>query len=597
MNVKNLHSIKRKQVLGKGLSVSLLAAAMLAAGGCSLVNEDLPDCAPILTDDSDKIMLQFSMESGAILSRASSRSDSFHTEEDSEFPSFEDAVNVYDLGLFIFLGSGTDAPLIAMNTSIATSSDSHDMINGSPGDYTVTMSVDRDDVDALLAEDAESVDFRVMILANCYTAGEDGGGNFSSLGAHLKSNADRASTFSEVVEAAEKWGFSIAEVHSMNKGDALANGVWKGYIPMYGTNVFNVKRETLQASTVGTTIYLGEVNLLRALAKMRVIDNIANKENGYPYISEVNFLSATDMAYSLPLNAVSYVDGTQIHADCHIHDASGDTSVQSDWSAAYGAYEYKLGTVSEGSNTRIGYIAEQEIADTIPSFLITVQKNAEDSETYKVPMTKYNGQEFKFNQADDGQSIPNIIRNHIYTLSVDDVETGGPLTLTLTVDDWDSEPIYVLEYMDVPVLGQAISWQAGTYANNDVDNGELTVNSFDEGNVTPAICTFRLDRPTNGVWTAHLITTEGVQGAFKFQTTDNDGGDIDVETVSGVIDGTDATLKIVPTDVSPAQKNVAILQISVTLADGTQMEADICKTDKASTDITYSNYQIIQNAK
>lgn len=580
MNFKGKYSIRRKQVLMKGLSVSLLAVGLLAAGGCSLVNEDLPDCPPIQTDDSDKILLQFNMELGAALTR----SDSYHDEEDSEWPYFEDRVYARDLGLFVFLGKGGGAPLIAKNTSIADSYDPYNMITGENGFYTITMSVERDEIEETLLPEVTSIDLRILVLANCYSPGENGGGDFSKLGANLRNGELPASTFSDIVTKAQSWGFDISEIYSGNEGDSQASGLWKGYIPMYGTNTFNVTRETLLRSTMGEQIYLGEVNLLRALAKVRVIDNIANKENGYPYISEVNVLSQTDMVYSLPWNAVNYNDGQQIHNDYHIHAKSDNKSY----------YEYKLGTLTQGGNTRIGYIAEQELNGAYPAFVIKVQENATDSKTYTVPMWGYNGEEFKFNDY-NGTSLNYILRNHIYTLSVIDVATGGPLTLTLNVEDWNSEPIYVLDYMDIPVLAQPISWEEGTFYNNDSEKGELTINSFDEGNVTPAICTFRLDRPVNGVWTAHLITTEGVAGAFEFETTNSEGGTIWVESCSGVIDGTDATLKIIPTDVSPAQKNVAILQVSVTLADGTQMEANICSKDNQN--VGYTNYQIIQNAK
>lgn len=561
--------------------VGIFCAAVIMSllGGCGLVRDEISECVPAGSDDSDKIILQFNMESGANLTRT--RSDSYHEEIDSEWPTFEDQIYVRDLGLFIFLGSGDDAPLIARNTSIADSSNPYEMITGSNGYYTITMSVDRDEIDERISEDDTSVDFRILILANCYSPGESGGGDFSNLNADLRSGEEDASTFGDVMKVASNWGFIISEIYSPNEGDSLASGLWKGYIPMFGTNTFNVTTETLHTSTMGDQIYLGEVNLLRALAKARVIDNIANKVNGYPRIAEASIYSQTNMAYSLPLNATSYKDGQQIHntTQIHVHDRYG---------ANVAWYDYKLGTLSSGSDTRIGYIPEQRIETDLPAFYVKVQtgSGSSDYQEYVVPMSGYKNyqgqQDFEFGSY--------IIRNHIYTLSVEDVETGGAASILLTVDDWVAEEDYELDYMNIPVVDKTITWEAGTYSNNNVTDGELTINSFDEGNVSPAVCTFRLSRPINGTWIANLLTIEGEEGAFTFQVDDGMGGVMPATTVTGTIDGTtDAVLNIIPTNTAPSQKNVAILQITVALVDGTYMVADICEEG-------YSNYKIIQNA-
>lgn len=561
-----------------------LAFFLLAlSGGCGLVSDDESDCPVIETGDADKVTLQFNMESGAILTET--RADDYHTETDSEWPAFENQINVRDLGLFVFYGNGDDAPLIAKNTNIINSSNSTEMITGMNGIYTITMSVERDEIEDRLSEDDTNLTLRILVLANCYSGGANGGGNFSKLTANLKDNNNAASTFSEIIKQAEEWGFDISEIYSPNEGDSFANGLWKGYIPMFGTNTFNISRETLLRSTMGEMIYLGEVNMLRALAKVRVEDNIANKVNGLPRISEVQFRSLTDMAYSLPNNATQYVDGQQVHQNYHIHAKSES---QYDW------YAYKLGKLSVDNDTRIGYVPEQSIADALPAFYIKVlTKEATSSSEgeymeFVVPMSGYGDQDFKFDELTNGNKFPYILRNHIYTLSVEDVETGGPATIRLTVDDWVPTPVYELDYMNIPVVQTPISWEEGTYYNNDEANGELAILPFSEGNAVAAVCHFNISRPLNGTWTAHLLTTSGTEGAFALETENASGGYTAVQSVSGTIDGNDISLRIIGTNPSPAEQNVAILQITVLLADGTLMEADICDKD-------YSNYKIIQN--
>lgn len=582
------NKIGSRSVISHRLKPLFVASLLTILSGCSLVNEDLPVCAVDESDDSNQILLQFTMESGAILS--DTRTDDYHDETDSEWPAFEDQINLQDLGLFIFFGNETTAPLIAKNTSISSSSDPTEMITGANGYYTITMNVERDEIDDRLSElkdDAQSIDLRILILANCYSSGSDGGGQFNTLNANQKTNATEASTFSDVIDQANYWGFNISsEIHNSNDGDSQASGVWKGYIPMFGTNIFSVDREVLLSSTMGDMIELGTVNMLRALAKVRVEDNIANKVGGLPRISEVSVRSQTNMAYSLPANAIDYNDGQQVHS-ARVHYKSDDNII---------TYSFKLGTLSDGSSTRIGYIPEQSIATNLPAFYIkvltkeaTTTTNAEYQE-YVVPMSGYGGEDFKFDEFSDGTNIPDILRNHIYTLSVEDVETGGPLTISLSVDDWVSTPVYELDYMDIPVVQTTIHWDEDTYSNDNTDAGELTILNFTEGNATAAVCTFNISRPLNGIWTATLIpANQFSDGAFEFEVENESGNYTAVRTVSGPIDGSDITLRIIGTNPSPAVTLEEYLQITVQLADGTIMEAKICPEDAV-----YSRYKIIQ---
>ncbi len=572
MNIKNKYSIKRNQFLMKVLSTSLLAVAMLTGGGCSLINEDLPDCPPIQNDDSDKILLQFNMETGGILSRT--RTDDLHGELDSEWNVFEDQIYTRDLGLYIFMGKGDNAPLIAMNTNIANSSDSYEMITGLNGFYTITMTVDRDEIDERLTDTDNSIDLRILILANCYSYGSNGG-RFQNLEAHLRNSNTEASTFKEIIDRAELWGFDMNEIYNHNEGDSYVDGLYKGYIPMFGTNYFNISRETLLRSTMGEQIFLGEVSMLRALAKVRVEDNIADKVNGYPRISEVNFQSQTDLAFCLPSNANQYVDGQQIHKDYHINSNSdSDTD----------GYIFKLGRKSDDNNVRIGYVPEQEMFQALPAFLITVETKPGEEVEYVVPMSGYEDQVFDFNKADDVETIPCILRNHIYTLSVNEVRLGLPVDVTIKVEDW-TEETYTLDYTQTETISQSISWSG--YADNtslNMSEGWVISQPWHDGNPVPLVCTFGINDPKGVEWTASLIPIDN-PGAFMF--LDADGKQ--VETISGFVDGkTLSTLSIVTVNETPQVQSSAYLQI-ILLVNGQYKTIDICQNPN------YDYFKIIQN--
>lgn len=569
MNKRN-RNIKGKLLRYLQMSGILLISAMSGIlGGCGFVQEDMPECTPTRTEDSDKVLLRFNMESGAVI--RGTRADSEHEEVDSEWPLFEDAVNFRDLGLFIFMGSGDDAPLIAKNTSIADSSDPNEMITGVNGHYTVTMSVERSEIDDRLAEGDSEVQFRLLILANCYSPGT--GGNFANLTANLRTNSTAASTFKEVVDQAQNWSFDMSEIYSHSEGDSAASGLWKGYIPMFGTNTFTVGVELLRQSTLGTQIYLGEVNLLRALAKVRVLDNIEKKEGGLPRIVEAHIISSTDIAYSLPARATTYIDGQQVHDNYRLHAASGGIG---------STYQYKLGYLPSGTDTRIGYIPEQLIVDAYPVFEIKVNFKehtddagnivADKQETYLVPMTTYKDQELDFGER--------ILRNHIYTLKVNEARTGFPAEISIDVADWAEETL-TLDYTENVAVSNELSWTEG-YSSLNAANAYVITQPWHDDQPVQLVGTFGISNPVGAIWTASLITTEGATGAFLF--VDSEGNQ--VETVSGEVDGeTLSTIRIVTRDPAPQQRNAALLQVVVSL-NGHYMEVPLY-TDK--------KFQIIQN--
>ena len=570
---------------------ALFAMAMLLS--CSSIMEDGGICP-----ESDSVMMSFKMITSAPMT--GTRADDFHKEVDSEYREFEDGINVNDFAFFIFVGEGDDAKLVVKNTNIASSTDPTTMITGSPGAYTVTVKMDRETLDTKLGHaikpgSNDKVNFRFVVFANCKSSNPAGGDY----------NALTGETYKEVIQQASKWGFAMTNIYTGNDAVTdISSAYGKGNIPMFGPNNFTTTEGALYASRPDERIYLGEIDMLRAVAKIRVIDNIPQADKdvyGYPKIEMVEFIGTQDCLRQLPADAVNYVNGKQVHTPNIYNPKEGGLVIED----AIATAEFKLGTIpndwsmtpSVGNVTRIGYVPEQVIDNVngniklgYPMFRITVATKgnadgATDWETYDVPMTKYENQpDFKFGD--------NILRNHIYTLSVNQVNVGVPADITISVREWNESTLN-LDYTKNVNVSDPLRWLSGFDENggNDTDKGTVVIQPWHAGEPVELVGTFGISTPMNAVWTAELIVTEGNQGAFMFEVENPDGTKSREVSVSGTIDGkTLSEIRIVSTNPTPKVSSRAKLVVTVRLADGTYMEAPLCG------DHDYKNYTIIQNS-
>ena len=547
----------------------------------------------------DAVELSFRMLTAAPLT--GTRADSQgHPEADSEYVEFEDGINVRDFAFFIFVGEGDDARLVVRNANIASSDDPSTMITGSPGAYTVTVKIEKERLDKILGHPLtpggkDMVRFRFVVFANCYSPQEtgvnpDGGGRYDEL-----SGDTYGYTYGEIVASAMRWGFAMSEIYSpISDSDSSLDGLFKGNIPMYGTNDFTVTEEALYASRPDERIYLGEIDLLRALAKVRVTDNIRDKDiYGFPRIEKVEFVGSQSHARQLPYDAASYQNGTQVHTPNIFLSGSPAQVKDGAFSMGYIPQDW-VTPATGGVKTWLAYVPEQAIAhvngnvaDGLPMFRITVGTKggvndsgevvAAETEEYYVPMTGYEGQEFAFGA--------NILRNHVYTLSVNDVSLGSPLDLTLSVAEWNESGLN-LDYTTEVNVSDLIKWQDGTFAADNDTDGVLVMLPWHDNAPVAAVATFGISTPAGATWTADLLVTEGTQGAFKF--LDSEGNE--VASVSGIV-GELSTIRIVTTDPEPAVRTSARLVVTVRRADGSYVEAPLCGEQD------YNNYTIVQNSQ
>ena len=356
-----------------------------------------------------------------------------HIEVGSEFSQFEDRIDVSDISLFVFAKVTGETDAEGKPTPEKLVLKTNDFLGdpagaiGSSGNYVVTLKIARKEFyDALgIAADPNSsvnLSFRVLMLANC------------NIGSVDWSKID-GTTYADVlnqINQPDVWGIKMSYLYDYNGYDDVTKLYGKNSVPMFGTNTFVVSQRALYFSRPNQRVYLGEVEMLRALAKVRVVDNIQNKDVlGFPKVVSSTFIGTQSSVRPLPFDALNYKNGTQVHTP-NIFDPNIALSTTNE-------VEYRLGlipdswiepAVNKTGAVRIGFVPEQAIGTAngnvslgLPIFRVEVAYNEDDIVSYDVPMTAYKNQTFNFGE--------NILRNHIYTLSINDVENT---ILQLTVD-------------------------------------------------------------------------------------------------------------------------------------------------------------------
>lgn len=566
----------------KSYLLTLISAIALC--GCSFI-EERGDCPAYSGED---ITLSFVMQTSD--SHAQSRADNQHGEVDSEYKQFEDGIDINDCALFIFAkveGTANDEKLIFKTLDLGSSNDIDNFIIGAPGFYTVNVVIDKARLNDLLGvelhpDNDDKISFRMLLCANCSTS-------------ETSWAAINGQTYSDVISQLSAWTYAMSNIYNPAGSDAA--GIYtntKKNAPMFGTKAFSVSQADLYNSRPDRLVYLGEMDLLRSIAKVRVVDNIQNKgAEGYPKIISAEFIGSQDHARQLPADALTYEDGQQVHTP---NLASPDKPL-----SIADSYTYRLGTIPDNwsltepdaakmtGTTWIGYVPEQKIgnlnnnvAEGMPIFRITValQRNddgSDETKSYDVPMTDYPA----FGTA--------ILRNHIYSLSVDEVGLGNDARLTFTVADWTPET-FTLSYTEAVTVYEPLQWLSG-FLENDSDGNVVikpwTTTETGASTWVPLTARFGLQSPVGATWSAYLIGVEGAPNSFVFL----DNGEMK-PSVSGVITGNKLSdLVIVSQDSEPSGNgNSARLQIIVTLGNGTVLEADVTPEGSA-----FKNYLIVQN--
>lgn len=542
--------------------LALVSALFLS--GCGLIEDSLPDCPD--PNAAEKITLSFKM----ISSNIGSRADAANNDEiDSEWQQFEDLIDIKNFAFYIFLENGTTTPLVMKMTNISGSTDPNQMITGAYGAYTVTTVIPKQNLENLLGRELDPgssnpVNFRVVLLANA-SAGTD----YDAL-AVVDGNP---ATFEQFMQKASALQVNLNENGFYNplETDSKVDGIYKGTIPMFGTISFSTTEELLYKSRPEERIYMGEIYMLRSLAKIRVIDAAQKDTYGYPKITSVVVNGSTDMSALLPADASGYANGNQVHAINYLAPSAPNANKS-----------FRLGYLNDNT-VRFGYIPEQAIQYGNPVIEITAQLDAERTETYLVPMGGNDEYGISFGTS--------IFRNHIYTLQVNHIAVGTPAEIEIDIVNWIPAELN-LDYTQAVTVSPRIEWTETTYQSINEENGSVYVRPWTADNKPVLLqCNFKIRTPENARWTAYLIPKEG-NNTDAFQFTDKDGNN-ESPTASGIVSTAETTLTtlyIKPTIQNPTELSSAVLQVVVTLGNGTTIEVPMTPSNR-----NYKNYTIVQN--
>lgn len=544
-------------------AAAFVASALLA--GCSAVNDPenpCPDPEPGQPEENS-LALSFRVTTSVPLSRkAPSRADSEnHPEETYDYP-FEDEINLNDFGFFIFAykaDGSTDPVLLYKNTNV-TASSSEMEIAGGLGDYTVNL-----DLPASLAEQfltdpttelspngSRSLKVRIAVIANSNASRQKPGlwgewGPFlSAWEIEQQGLPANPATFSQFIAKIE---------HDMQFTPDYTGSYANLLIPMYGlSQEFTMGERDMYFSRPDDRLNLGEVSLLRAMNKVRLVNAIPADEmvdGTYPQLVSATITYGSPDGFVTPVNPGSYVNGQQVHTD-RVLSAAATRPTQT----------FREGTLVDKS--LITYLPVQTLQTGAPTLVITMRNAAGETRDFPVDL---NDPQY---ETIHGQWGGMMLRNHVYTLAITSVRFGVELELTATVADWEDAE-FNLDYTETvnTATGGEIDWYNGTsYSETITDGvGQLIVLPWNAGAPVPARCSFALANPEGAIWTASLITLGGDPAAFKFQ---NEAGEL-VDQIQGRIDKNQTeknTLRIVPVIEHPTVNSRARLQIMVSLSGG-----------------------------
>lgn len=271
------------------------------------------------------------------------------------------------------------------------------------------------------------------------------------------------------------------------------------YIPLWG-----VKTTTL-ALTPGTADNLGDIDLLRAMAKVEV--TLSDALTGEYTLSSITLNRYNTTGYCLP---AGYATASQT-TDLDREDGTAPISFNPNESLAANA----LFTISTDGNTAVCYLPEYEAKDANPAVL-TITLNGK---AYTLDLKDYTS---------DNGGYYDLVRNHIYRYTITGVQ-DGELAVSYRVLPWEK-------------VTSGIGWEKGGCQLIAEGGEETDLSSGDADAVYCILCkpaykggvddndelkegsagarfTFHLQKPEGTVWTAHLSNEED----FYFSTTP-DGG-------------------------------------------------------------------------
>lgn len=391
-----------KYTIGSCLQIGLAAMVLVGAGGCSIMEDPSVDCP----QKSEGVSFKFHVNTVANMSgiRGVRSDDKNHDEEWSQQPAVEDMVNINDFAFYIFVSTtaGDENPALLYSCT-DLENDETVSFAGAMGVYDIHCMVTEERMKSIFGDNYDinstvPVYLRIMAIANTHA-------DRNSTSGTLAPQGDDSSTLESILN-----GDSGAQSLTFDlKKEAPA-------FPMYGLGQYQQSSlSVLSDSSPEDPFSLGSLTLLRAVAKVRVADNIKrNPGEEYPKIGSATLTYTSATGYSLPGAANNYVDGTQVH-NVNIPDQTVTENTTISLSIGNESVTIDSDGTKVTQNTEVlyGYCPEQTFSGDLPCLTINILRSAADTRQYTVPLSGYNGNSFVW-QGSEGK----LLRNHIYTLSV-----------------------------------------------------------------------------------------------------------------------------------------------------------------------------------
>lgn len=529
--------------------------SVLLLSSCSVMEYYDDSCGPA---DSENEFINLTFRLMAPMTSAS-RFDEFHEEVASDYPKIEDKIFENDISFYVFAGIGKNASpdrqrFIAKIEGATL--DPHTSVLDRI--CKVDVKISRKEFEEIIPEETENVLFRVVAFANTKNTLTD---------------PTKYDTYANLIATASTWQFNVigSNYYIYSVTGAISS---RGRIPMFGTTKFVVTREQLHMSQADAPIWGDDIYLLRSVAKIKVVDNIQNKNSdGYPRIDAVTFIG-WPAAYMLPKDAINYANGQQTETPNIVAE---QTSTE------------QINLFNNIAQHYIGYVPEQDMST--PRITFKVKFKDETFKEYEIPLP-------------NNKEIGNhLLRNHIYTLSVDRVardDVEAEAEARWIVEPWNINEVPLNYSTNVSVVEPNLD--PSSYAAK-YDNGRIVMKPWSANGSVPVKINFVITSPVGLSWKAFLLSTDGTPNAFAFYQsdstgepiTDENGQRVIVPSVSGIIDGhTRSYLNIVSVNPAPEVTNYAKLQVVVTLADGSVEEVNVVAPG-VFTDTGVKNYTIVQS--
>lgn len=549
----------------------ILVLAVITAAGSSCVNSNslCPEDQPGYVE-GDNIWFTFKVRNLSPSSRADDSQG--HPEEDAL--AAENYINIDDRDISVLLFANDNGNVWLMKV---LTNDEYSVERASGADnsslYNLSFKINRQYFAYAGTGDAK---FSLMVVANM-----KGTGDYSD---PLYNNNDHFA-YSPQRLAALKLYYGMPDQSATTWLPSVDEN---RLIPMSGILPCTVSQTALQnSSDAYNPLNLGTVEMLRTMAKIRIIDKTYTDTQNNPYrIAKINSVTInggnTRGAFLPDVDPQWFNRTVNVEAATEITDWF-NSSLSTNFFGP--TPQTSIVTGASSPNSFYCYIPETSLTDgheLVMNFNVTTLSGANRT----ISLTVRNA------HADGVSGVTQIARNHIYEFEVKLADEFSA-EINLNVADWDSEET-IWDYSEVIVMndGDEIKWTAGTYQPVDYTKAALVLLQ----DMTPAQCTFTLRGPLTATWRAYFVVESGASVPFNF--IDADGNHL--ESISGTIDGSPVNLKITATDAAPRQLNRARLMVMVTLPDGRSMNADVLNgkyndTDGSGNAKTNTYFTIIQN--